>query len=793
MKIQSQNDRDKLAEAKEQIYTKSFYEGILVVGKYSNTKISDAKKLVRDDLIANGHACAYYEPEGKVMSRSNDECVVALVDQWFLDYGNEKWKQETKQVLDRMNLYHIETKNQFEGVLSWLHEHACSRSYGLGTKLPWDEQYLIESLSDSTIYMAYYTVAHLLQARDSYNGEKLGPANILPSQLTIEVWDYIFFPNKSYPSSSTDIPCATLDHLRNEFRYWYPVDLRSSGKDLIPNHLTYALYNHAAIWPNNPEYWPKSFRANGHLLLNAEKMSKSTGNFLTLVQAIDKYSADGMRLTLADAGDSIEDANFEEEMAEAQLLRLYTFIEWVKEVLQINPIDLVDPNSKDKTSEDSSTIVSSAISWIKDKLHLSPSEDHSTEEFSDYQKANYRIDTQYNYYDRVFESEINRAIQLTEESYEKMLYKDVLKYGFFGLQIARDNYRELCSESEQMNIHLIKRFIEVQAIVLAPICPHICDYVYQFLHPSQTIMNAKWPTAGKVDSSLVDSCDYLMKTAHDFRLRLKSYATQQSSGKSKGATKSQPPLAPTHATIFVARSYPSWQTFVINELKQLFHSNGNVLPDNKQLSVHFKDRSEIDKKYMKKLMPFVTHLKSLFEKSGDIKSIDQHLSFDEYEVLRMNQDYLRRALNVEQIEIRSIDGNENEMINAPVNFEDILPGEPLIHFRHEESVMIRFVNRQPYSSNFEWSIPVMNGDTVEKLEARLRRQGDRNLKANKIIRLFYFQNWEFYTRTIPNISTPLQGLVEFSNKDQVIQIDSRHGTLVLGDQDVGNSLVYFVE
>jgi hypothetical protein len=30
-------------------------------------------------------------------------------------------------------------------------------------RLPWDEQYLIESLSDSTVYMAYYTVAHMLQ------------------------------------------------------------------------------------------------------------------------------------------------------------------------------------------------------------------------------------------------------------------------------------------------------------------------------------------------------------------------------------------------------------------------------------------------------------------------------------------------------------------------------------------------------------------------------------------------------------------------------------------------------
>lgn len=41
----------------------------------------------------------------------------------------------------------------------------------------------------------------------------------------------------------------------------------------------------------------------------------------------------GMRLSLADAGDTIEDANFVEKMADAGLLRLYTFLEWVKEMI----------------------------------------------------------------------------------------------------------------------------------------------------------------------------------------------------------------------------------------------------------------------------------------------------------------------------------------------------------------------------------------------------------------------------------------------------------------------------
>lgn len=281
-----------------------------------------------------------------------------------------------------------------------------------------------------------------------------------------------------------------------------------------------------------------------------------------------------------------------------------------------------------------------------------------------------------------------------------------------------------------------------------------------------------------------------MNTAHDFRLRLKSYSTQQTGGKSKGA-KAQPPLPPTHATIYVARSYPSWQTFVINELKKLYVENKNSLPDSKQLAIHFKDRPEIEKKYQKKLMPFVIFSKDVLEKARDIKSLDQHLSFDEYQILQYNQDYLRRALNVEQIEIRSTDGNETDA--ALTNLEDIVPGKPLVHFRHEASVTIRLINRQPYVPNFEWSLPVMNGDTIEQLELRLRRHGDRQLRSSKTIRLYYYQNWEFYTRSIPNMATPLKGLVEFQNKEQLLQIDSIHGTLVLGDQDIGNILVYSVE
>ena len=228
--------------------------------------------------------------------------------------------------LDQCECYHEETRNKFVDTLDWLREWACSRSYGLGSRLPWDEQWLIESLSDSTIYMAYYTIAHYLQG--SLDGSQKGLGQFGPEDFTDSVLDFCFLNGTTAPSDSK-IPLETLKKMQSEFQYFYPLDLRVSGKDLVPNHLSFFLFNHTAIFPK--QYWPRSIRANGHLLLNSEKMSKSTGNFMTLRESVERYGADAARLVLADAGDAIDDANFVEQQADSFILRLYTQLDFYLE------------------------------------------------------------------------------------------------------------------------------------------------------------------------------------------------------------------------------------------------------------------------------------------------------------------------------------------------------------------------------------------------------------------------------------------------------------------------------
>src|SRR5271155_318900 len=104
-------------------------------------------------------------------------------------------KYSDNSLLGELNTYMVETRHQFEKTLDWLNPWACSRSYGLGSRLPWDPQYLIESLSDSTIYMAYYTVAHLLQGA-SLDGhtplsdlQEIGPPYVSPEHCTRDFWE----------------------------------------------------------------------------------------------------------------------------------------------------------------------------------------------------------------------------------------------------------------------------------------------------------------------------------------------------------------------------------------------------------------------------------------------------------------------------------------------------------------------------------------------------------------------------------------------------------------------------
>jgi len=630
LKIASQNDTAKLAEAKQRAYLKGFTDGIMIVGPHAGRKAAEAKGLIKDELLAEGLALPYAEPEKQVISRSGEECVVALTDQWYITYGEEEWQGLTRRALDGMETYSDEARNSFNHTLGWLKAWGCSRSFGLGTRMPWDEQFLIESLSDSTIYMAYYTVAHILQEGDMYAAVH---GAIKPEQMTNEVWDHIFL-DKAAPADCA-IPTPLLQRMRQEFNYWYPFDLRVSGKDLIGNHLTMALYNHTSIWSDRPDLWPGSMRCNGHLLLNSEKMSKSTGNFKTLAESVADYSADATRWALADAGDTMDDANFETTTANAAILRMTRELAWIEEVLA--------PGAGLREGEPSS---------------LS---------------------------DRIFSNAVSIAIIQTKDAYERMQFRDALKAAAYDLSIARDAYRLQCGP-EGMNRQLVVRYIQVSTQLLAPITPHTSEHVWgSLLGQPGSVLSSGWPVADTPDFVMQRASQYIEDMIPTLRKVIQRAETPV---RKKGAAE-PPAQRVVKGTIFVAERFVGWQEVTLMALAKAYQPATKDFASDvfSQVVTAVKaddsmaGKSEKDVKSA--VLPFAKFKMEEAVKVGR-QALDVKLPFDECQLLLDNQAYLMRALRLEVLDVAlASDVAAVAALTFPVDVTTAYPGAPVTSFTLE--------------------------------------------------------------------------------------------------------------
>jgi leucyl-tRNA synthetase len=301
MGIKDQHD-PKADEATKELYKKEFHGGVLNhnCGIYAGKTVREVKDTLIHDFKAVGAADSMYDLPEPVVCRCMTPCVVkVLSDQWFLNYSDAAWKTQAKAVVEQMHIYPEAAKPWFITVIDWLKEWACARTTGFGTPLPWGKGWIIETLSDSTVYMAFYTVnKHIRQN------------NINPESLTREVFDYLFL-GKGDPAKlakTAGISLELLGSMREEFLYWYPLDLRNSAKELVPNHLTFCIFHHAALFP--PQHWPRGISVNGMLMVEGKQMHKSKGNFVTMKGAVDKYGADATRCGLLLGAEGMDDPDW---------------------------------------------------------------------------------------------------------------------------------------------------------------------------------------------------------------------------------------------------------------------------------------------------------------------------------------------------------------------------------------------------------------------------------------------------------------------------------------------------
>jgi leucyl-tRNA synthetase len=321
-KVESQFDKEKLDAATSENYKNEFYNGYLneECGIYSNMKVSEAVDKVIENLISRSSALKLFLPTTKKLAcRCGSPIIVSILpDQWFLNFEAKGWKDNAFKCLGQLTIYPDKYRKTFEYYFNWLKKRPCARKRGLGTKLPFDHEWIIESLSDSTIYMAFYTIIHKIKQHD-----------IKPEQLVYDFFEYVFLSrgNPGQLSKKTGIESDVLKQLNGEFKYWYPVDHRHTAIMHISNHLSFYIFHHVAIFPE--ELWPRVITLIEPVIVEGEKMGKSKGNLIALADIQKRYSADLFRLYISYGADFGVSMDWREKVIQSvsrHITRFYDFM-----------------------------------------------------------------------------------------------------------------------------------------------------------------------------------------------------------------------------------------------------------------------------------------------------------------------------------------------------------------------------------------------------------------------------------------------------------------------------------
>jgi len=427
--VKDQHD-PKAEESTKLLYKKEFHSGVLkeICMEYAGKTVREVKEPLIQDFRKRGIADSMYDLPEPVLCRCLTPCIVkVLQDQWFLKYSDPEWKEKVKEALSKMKIYPETATPWFLTVIDWLKEWACARRTGLGTPLPWGPGWIIETLSDSTIYMAFYTINKHIKQHD-----------IKPEMLTREVFNYIFrgTGNIKEIASQSGISTEILEEMRKEFLYWYPVDLRVSAKELVPNHLTFFIFHHVALFLQ--KHWPRAIGVNGMLMIEGKQMHKSKGNFITTKNTIEKYGADATRCALVLSAEGMDDPDWRSENVKDMRNKLESFYNFAKNII--------------KNAESG------------ENGHL----------------------------EKWLMSTLQHRISAVTENFEEMKTRTSLEIALFEIW---NDFRWYIHRKGEAKTKILKEALKTWLKLLAPFAPHICEELWSEMKEEQFISLAKWPQA----------------------------------------------------------------------------------------------------------------------------------------------------------------------------------------------------------------------------------------------------------------------------------------------------------
>jgi leucyl-tRNA synthetase len=236
-------------------------------------------------------------------------------------------------------------------------------------------------------------------------------------------FDYIF------SETEKDTENELVKEMKDEFNYWYPLDMRVSAKELLQNHFIFFLMNHAAIF--DEKNWPRSIGINGWLTVNGEKLSKSKGATLTIKKGLEDYGADELRM-IAAAGNGMDDVEWDPDTINTFEPRF----EFVAELMELKKTFESGPNS----------------------------------------------------FDAYLNSRLIYLTEQTKREMENFRYGAAMSHSFFELYNEIKAYMELGGNDEKTVRQAVMAFIKLNH----PFFPHITSEIYSRLNTDGSRIQPSW-------------------------------------------------------------------------------------------------------------------------------------------------------------------------------------------------------------------------------------------------------------------------------------------------------------
>jgi leucyl-tRNA synthetase len=467
MGIKSARDAKGLDKATQEVYRKEFYEGKMradpaIPKEFQGKGVGEAKESVAEWLKGQGKADTFYETSRPAVCRCTGEVVAAvLADQWFLDFNAPGWKERSREALGKMLVYPAAYRKQFEDIFAWLDKRPAARRRGLGTQLPFANEWIIESLSDSTIYMAFYTVI-----------KKIREHKLKPEQLTEEFFDHVFLGQGSSKAVAEKLGTTpnALEEICAEFNYWYPNDLRHTSIAHISNHLSFFIFAHTGVF--SPKHWPRALTLNELLIAEGSKMSKSKGNVIVLKEAAEKHGADLLRLYEVSAADFGTTLDFRTKELESLRRPFHRWWQVMHELLEAR-------RDAPRGGEEQLKQAGAIARWMVSK----------------------------------FESALANAT----DALEGFRLRD---YAFHALHQLLNGYEHFNRRASPRERALVAREIAARwAQLMAPLVPHAAEELWEKAAGEGLVSNSKWPEprGWLVDAKAEAREDFVSQVAGDVR------------------------------------------------------------------------------------------------------------------------------------------------------------------------------------------------------------------------------------------------------------------------------------